>query len=108
MTGPFVIFIQNSDQLEIGPYLGALLPFAHISIGRGARGTGLKKEKAIILNDVREHDDYISCDSETLYKMVILISMDDDIVAVLVVDSSVINGYDQIDKSCLGKLLSTI
>ena len=103
-----MIFIQNSNQLEIRPYQEALLPCAHISIGRGACGTRLKKKKAIILNDVREHDDYISCDSETLYKIVIPISMDDDIVAVLVIDSSVINGFDQIDKSCLGKLLSMI
>ena len=71
-------------------------------------GTSLKKKKTIILKDVREYDDYISCNSETLSETLIPIFMDDDIVAVLDIDSPLINGFDQIDKSCLGKLLSMI
>ena len=34
--------------------------------------------------------------------------MDDDIVTVLNIDSPVINGFDQIDKSCSGQLLQMI
>ena len=71
-------------------------------------GQVLKRKKTIILNNVREHDDYISYDSKTLPKIIIPIFMDDDIVAGLNIDSPVINGFDQIDKSCLKKLLSII
>ena len=71
-------------------------------------GTSLKKKKTIILKDVPKYDDYISCNSETLFETLIPIFMDDDIVAVLDIDSPLINGFDQIDKSCKGKLLSMI
>ena len=64
-------------------------------------GTSLKKKK-IILNDVREHYDYISCNSETPSEILIQNFMDDDIVAILNKGSLVINGFDQIDKSYIG------
>ena len=100
--------IKNPDLLEIGPYQGDLLPCTHISIGRGVCGTSLKKKKTIIVNDVRKHDNYISCDSETLSEIVIPILRNDDIIAVLDIDSPIIKDFDQIDKTYLGKLSSMI
>ena len=79
-------YIKSPEQLDIEPYQGALLPCTHISIGRGVCGTSFKKKKAIIANGVRQHDNYISCDSETLTQIVIPIFMGDDIVAVLDID----------------------
>jgi len=99
---------KNSNLLEIGPYQGSLLPCTHISIGKGVCGTSLKKKKTIIVNDVREHDNYISCDSDTLSEIVIPIFIDDDIVAVLDIDSPIINDFDQIDKTYLERVLSMI
>ena len=100
--------IKNPDLLEIGPYHGSLLPCTHISIGRGVCGTSLKEKKTIIVNDVRKYDNYISCDSETLSEIVIPIFVDNNIVAVLDIDSPIINDFDQIDKTYLEKLSSMI
>ena len=100
--------IKNPNLLEIGPYQGSLLPCTHISIGKGVCGTSLKKKKAIIVNNVRENDNYISCDSETLSEIVIPIFIDDDIVAVLDIDSPIIDDFDQIDRAYLEKILSMI
>ena len=100
--------IKNPDLLEIGPYRGNLLPCTHISIGRGVCGASLKEKKTIIVNDVREHDNYISCDSETLSEIVIPIFTDDNIVAVLDIDSPIVNDFDQIDKTYLEKIPSMV
>lgn len=100
--------IKNPDLLEIGPYQGNLLPCTHINIGRGVCGTSLKEKKTIIVNDVREYDNYISCDSETLSEIVIPIFRGDDIIAVLDIDSPIIKDFDQIDKTYLEKLSSMI
>ena len=70
--------------------------------------TSLKEKKTIIVNDVREHENYISCDSETLSEIVIPIFRDDDIIAVLDIDSPVIKDFDHIDKTYLEKLSSMI
>lgn len=100
--------IKNPDLLEIGPYQGELLPCTHISIGRGVCGTSLKEKETIIVNDVRDYDNYISCDSETLSEIVIPIFRDNEIIAVLDIDSPIINDFDQIDKSYLDRLASMI
>ena len=100
--------IKNPNLLEIGPYQGSLLPCTHISIGKGVCGTCLKEKKTIIVNDVREYDNYISCDSETLSEIVIPIFRGQDIIAVLDIDSPKIKDFDQIDKSYLEKLSSMI
>ena len=99
---------KNPDLLEIGPYQGDLLPCTHIRIGVGVCGTSLKKKKTIIVNDVREYENYISCDSETLSEIVIPIFRDDEIIAVLDIDSPILKDFDQIDKSYLEKLGSKI
>ena len=49
-------------------------------------GTSFKKKKTIMLNDVREHEDYISCESETVSEIVLPIFMYDDIVPALDID----------------------
>ena len=67
-----------------------------------------KSKKTIILKDGSGYDNYIPCGSETLSDIVIPIFMDDNIVAVLDIDSLVINDFDHIEKSCLGELLSMI
>ena len=100
--------IKNYDLLEIGPYQGGLLPCTHIRIGKGVCGTSLREKKTIIVNDVREYDNYISCDSETLSEIVIPIFRDDDIIAVLDIDSPIINDFDKIDRTYLEKLSSMI
>jgi len=100
--------IKSPDLLEIGPYQGNLLPCTHISIGRGVCGTSLKEKETIIIDDVREYDNYISCDSETLSEIVIPIFRDDEIIAVLDIDSPIIKDFDLIDKSYLDKLASMI
>ena len=100
--------IKSPDLLEIGPYQGDLLPCTHIRIGIGVCGTSLKKKKTIIVNDVREYENYISCDSETLSEIVIPIFRDDEIIAVLDIDSPILKDFDQIDKSYLEKLGSKI
>ena len=43
----------------------------------------VREKKTIIVNDVHEYDNYISCDSESLSEIVIPIFRDDDIIAVL-------------------------
>tara|TARA_Y100000768_G_scaffold87078_1_gene62388 strand:+ start:188 stop:643 length:456 start_codon:yes stop_codon:yes gene_type:complete len=98
--------IKSSKMLEIGPYQGNILPCTHILVGNGVCGTSVKKKKTIIVDDVREHDNYISCDSNTLSEIVVPIYMKNKIVAVLDIDSPIIGDFDRIDKNYLEKISS--
>ncbi len=57
---------------------------------------------------MREYDNYISCDLKTISEIVVPIFRDDDIIAVLDIDSPIIKDFDQIDKTYLEKLSSMI
>ena len=98
----------NKKDLEIGPYQGKILPCTNIKYGAGVCGTSALKKQTIIVNNVMEYTNYISCDSETLSEIVIPIFRDDDIIAVLDIDSSLIKDFNQIDKTYLEKLSSMI
>ena len=98
--------IKSSKVLEIGPYQGNILPCTHIRVGNGVCGTSVEKRKTIIVDDVREHDNYISCDSNTLSEIVVPIFVKNKIVAVIDIDSPIIGDFDHIDKDYLEKILS--
>ena len=98
--------IKNSKMLEIGPYQGNILPCIHIRFGNGVCGASVEKRRSIIVDDVREYDNYISCDSDTLSEIVVPIFMKNKIVAVLDIDSPIIGDFDHIDKTYLEKISS--
>ena len=100
--------MKSPNLLEIGPYQGNILPCTHINIGRGVCGTSVEKKKTIIVEDVRKYDNYISCDANTLSEIVIPIFMKDEIIAVLDIDSSIVNDFNRIDKTYLEKISSMI
>ena len=100
--------MRSPNLLEIGPYQGNMIPCTHIKIGRGVCGTSVEKRKTIIVEDVRKYDNYISCDSNTLSEIVIPIFMNNEIIAVLDIDSSLVNDFDQIDKTYLEKISSML
>ena len=98
----------ESTMLEIGPYSGNIIPCTHIPLGRGVCGTTMKEKRTIIVNNVDEYDNYISCDSKTKSEIVIPIMKDDLVIGVLDIDSPNIGEFDKIDESCLEKVSSMI
>ena len=64
------------ELLEIGPYQGHILACTHIPIGRGVCGIAAKEKKSIIVDDVQNFSNYISCDSDTKSEIVMPILLD--------------------------------
>ena len=96
--------INKNYILEIGPYQGNILPCTHIKIGRGVCGTSAKLKKTIIVKNVLEYPNYISCDSETYSEIVVPIFQNQKLIAVLDIDSKIKNDFNEIDKLNLEKI----
>ena len=94
----------NSRDLEIGPYQGKILPCTNIRYGAGVCGTSALKKQTIIVNNVLEYENYISCDSDTKSEIVVPIFNKKKLVAVLDIDSNKKNDFDKIDKENLEKI----
>ena len=94
----------NNKYLEIGPYQGKILPCTNIKYGAGVCGTSALKQQTIIVNNVLEYANYISCDSDTKSEIVVPIFNKKKLVAVLDIDSNKKNDFDKIDKENLEKI----
>ena len=94
----------NKRNLGIGPYQGKILPCTNIKYGAGVCGTSALKKQTIIVNNVLEYENYISCDSDTKSEIVVPIFNKKKLVAVLDIDSNKKNDFDKIDKENLEKI----
>jgi len=98
-------YVSNGDRnLEIGPYQGKVLPCTNINYGAGVCGTSAMKKQTIIVKNVYEYANYISCDSDTKSEIVVPIFNKKKLIAVLDIDSNKINDFDKIDKENLEKI----
>ena len=94
----------NQKNLEIGPYRGKILPCTNIKYGAGVCGTSALKKQTIIVNDVSEYSNYISCDSNTKSEIVVPIFNKKSLIAILDIDSNKKNDFNKIDKENLEKI----
>ena len=98
-------YVSNGDRnLEIGPYQGKILPCTNIKYGAGVCGTSAMKKETVIVKDVYEYANYISCDSDTKSEIVIPIFNKKRVIAVLDIDSKKRDDFNEIDKKNLEKI----
>ncbi|HLD02783.1 MAG TPA: GAF domain-containing protein [Candidatus Nanoarchaeia archaeon] len=95
-------FIEEA-QLVIGPYQGTS---ACANIGwHGVCGTGAKKKKTVIVPDVHKFPGHIVCDDRSNSEIVVPVMQGDEVIAVLDVDSTEKNSFDDVDKYYLEKIV---
>ena len=92
------------NTLEIGPYYGSIIPCTHIKYGQGVCGTAAEREETIIVKNVYEYDNYISCDSETKSEIVIPIFEKNKLISILDIDSIIENDFSETDRTNLEKI----
>ena len=94
----------NKKYLEIGPYQGKVLACTKINIGQGVCGTVAKNKRTLLVDDVTTHSNYISCDPKTRSEVVVPVIKNDDLIAVIDIDSAIKGYFDQTDKNYLEKI----
>lgn len=100
--------VDGTDILEIGPYQGNLLACARIEIGNGVCGTAVERKETVIVDDVAQSSNYISCDPHTKSEIVVPVMLHHKVVGVLDIDSEEIGGFDDQDKYWLEKIVHLI
>ena len=103
----FYMALQNKT-LEIGPYQSQIIPCTHIRYGKGVCGESALKQIPILVDDVKEYSNYISCDSETKSEIVIPLIKDSNFLGVLDIDSREIADFDNNDLKYLSKVIEMI
>lgn len=102
----FYIVNQNR-QLELGPFQG---PVACTLIGfnKGVCGTSWATSKTIIVPDVHAFEGHIACSAESNSEIVVPLIRNGEVIAVLDIDSTEFNAFDETDQIYLESILAML
>lgn len=83
----FYILDPQKKELILGPFAGKPTPHTHIAVGKGICGQVAKSGQTIVVQDVTQVDNYISCGLEVQSEIVVPVLKAGKFVAELDVDS---------------------
>ena len=96
-----------NNELVLGPFQGPVA-CTRITYGKGVCGTSWKEGKKIIVKNVHEFPGHIACSNESKSEIVVPIFKDNQVIAVLDIDSEHFATFDDIDKEWIEKILELI
>ena len=97
-------YIIRSNQLVLGPFQGPVA-CTRIGFGKGVCGTSWERRETVIVPDVHLFPGHIACSSQSQSEIVVPMFHNDEIYAVLDIDSKELATFDEIDKEWLEKIV---
>ena len=95
------------DELVLGPFQGPIA-CTRIARGRGVCGSAWLRHESIVVADVTTFAGHIACSSASQSEIVVPIIRNDEVVAVLDIDSEELATFDQTDRLWLEKIVDLI
>lgn len=100
-------YLFEEDELILGPFQGRV-SCTRIHLGKGVCGESAAKRQTMIVDDVTQHANYISCDAAAMSEIVVPMVKNGQLIGVLDIDSSQIGTYDMIDAEYLEQYVEII
>jgi len=96
-------YLVKSDELVLGPFQGPVA-CTRIKKGKGACGVAWERNETILVPDVDKFPDHIACSTDSKSEIVVPLVKNEQVVAVLDVDSDQLDDFDDNDRLYLGRL----
>jgi L-methionine (R)-S-oxide reductase len=100
-------YLVKEGQLVLGPFHGQPACI-RIPIGKGVCGTAVSENTIQLINDVHQFSGHIACDTASNSEIVLPIRQNNQIIAVLDIDSPDISRFDLDDKSGLSQIVEIL
>jgi GAF domain-containing protein len=101
-------YIVKNNELVLGPFQGPVA-CTRIAKGKGVCGKAWEKKETIIVDDVEQFPGHIACSSLSKSEIVIPVyNKENELVAVLDVDSEQLATFDSTDEKYLSEILKEI
>jgi len=94
-----------NNELLLGPFQGPIA-CVHIAYGHGVCGTAWKERHTVVVPDVEEFPGHIACSSESRSEIVVPVFHNNDIIAVLDIDSRELSTFDDTDAHYLEQVVA--
>ena len=93
-------YLYEGDRLVLGPFQGKPACI-EIPYGKGVCGTAAEKQEAVVVEDVHEFPGHIACDEASRSEIVIPMTRNGVVFAVLDLDSPTVGRFTQADRAGL-------
>jgi GAF domain-containing protein len=100
-------YLVKNNELVLGPFQGPVA-CTRIALGKGVCGSSWKEAKTIIVPDVDQFPGHIACSSASRSEIVLPLIINNEVIAVLDVDSEHLNHFDSIDELYLNNILNLL
>ena len=100
-------YIVKKDELVLGPFQGPVA-CTRIQKERGVCGKAWADAVTLIVDDVEKFPGHIACSSLSKSEIVLPIIINNEVVAVLDVDSEYYSSFDETDKKYLQQIIAEI
>ena len=100
-------YLVKDNNLLLGPFQGKVA-CVNIENGKGVCGTALKKDEVIRVEDVHKFPGHIACGSASNSEIVLPVHYDNKVVAVLDLDSPLLNRFSLEDEKGLKEFVSVL
>lgn len=97
----------ESAQLVLGPFQGPVA-CTRIAFGKGVCGTTWERRSTVVVPDVHQFPGHIACSSASNSEIVVPVFRDEEVVAVLDIDSTAFNTFDDTDKEWMEKIVALV
>lgn len=96
-------YLVKKDELVLGPFQGPIA-CTRIKKGKGVCGATWQDAKTYVVEDVENFPGHIACSSASKSEIVVPVTVNNEVVAVLDIDSNQLSTFDTIDKKHLEDL----
>ncbi|MES2274802.1 MAG: GAF domain-containing protein [Bacteroidota bacterium] len=100
-------YLVKDGQLVLGPFQGPVA-CTRIVKGKGVCGAAWEQAQTLVVPDVDAFPGHIACSSLSKSEIVIPLFNGDDVVAVLDVDASELDQFDEVDALYLGQIVKLL
>lgn len=100
----FYILDQEKNELVLGPYVGKPTQHTHIAVGKGICGQVAESGRTMVVQDVTQVENYISCGLDVQSEIVVPVLKDGKFVAELDIDSHSSAPFTPDDSEFLAKV----
>lgn len=98
------IYRMENGALELDAYVGAPTDHTRIPIGVGICGTAVAEDRNLVVDDVRNVDNYLACSVNTRSEIVVLIRKGGHVIAQIDIDSHTPAAFNEQDEAFLSEL----
>lgn len=100
-------YVVKNDELVLAPFQGPVA-CTRIKKGRGVCGSSWVQAKTLIVPDVEKFPGHIACSSLSKSEIVVPVIKDNEVVAILDIDSSKYDQFDLTDQQYLEEIVGFI